>query len=185
MSSGKVLQVIGPVVDVEFPLDEKLPEINDALKIKESDGKTLTTEVALELGDGVVRTIAMDGTDGLQRGMEVENTGASISVPVGDDTLGRVFNVLGEPVDNGPKFGPDAKRMPIHRDAPKYDDLNNATEILETGIKVIDLLAPYVRGGKIGLFGGAGVGKTVLIQELIHNIAQGHNGISVFTGTYP
>ena len=182
MSSGKVLQVIGPVVDVEFPLDEKLPEINDALKIKESDGKTLTTEVALELGDGVVRTIAMDGTDGLQRGMEVENTGASISVPVGDDTLGRVFNVLGEPVDNGPKFGPDAKRMPIHRDAPKYDDLNNATEILETGIKVIDLLAPYVRGGKIGLFGGAGVGKTVLIQELIHNIAQGHNGISVFTG---
>lgn len=182
MSSGKVLQVIGPVVDVEFPLDEKLPEINDALKIKESDGKTLTTEVALELGDGVVRTIAMDGTDGLQRGMEVENTGASISVPVGDDTLGRVFNVLGEPVDNGPKFGPDAKRMPIHCDAPKYDDLNNATEILETGIKVIDLLAPYVRGGKIGLFGGAGVGKTVLIQELIHNIAQGHNGISVFTG---
>ena len=159
MSSGKVLQVIGPVVDVEFPLDEKLPEINDALKIKESDGKTLTTEVALELGDGVVRTIAMDGTDGLQRGMEVENTGASISVPVGDDTLGRVFNVLGEPVDNGPKFGPDAKRMPIHRDAPKYDDLNNATEILETGIKVIDLLAPYVRGGKIGLFGGAGVGE--------------------------
>ena len=182
MSSGKVLQVIGPVVDVEFPLDEKLPEINDALKIKESDGKTLTTEVALELGDGVVRTIDMAGTDGLQRGMEVENTGASISVPVGDDTLGRVFNVLGEPVDNGPKFGPDAKRMPIHRDAPKSDELNNNTEILETGIKVIDLLAPYVRGGKIGLFGGAGVGKTVLIQELIHNIAQGHNGISVFTG---
>lgn len=182
MSTGKVLQVIGPVVDVEFPLDEKLPEINDALKIKESDDKVLTTEVALELGDGVVRTIAMDGTDGLQRGMEVENTGAAISVPVGDDTLGRVFNVLGEPVDNGPKFGPDAKRMPIHRDAPKYDGLNNNTEILETGIKVIDLLAPYVRGGKIGLFGGAGVGKTVLIQELIHNIAQGHNGISVFTG---
>ena len=182
MSSGKVVQVVGPVVDIEFPLDEKLPEINDALKIKESDDKTLTTEVALELGDRVVRTIAMDGTDGLQRGMEVENTGAPISVPVGDDTLGRVFNVLGEPVDNGPKFGPDAKRMPIHRDAPKYDELNNNTEILETGIKVIDLLAPYVRGGKIGLFGGAGVGKTVLIQELIHNIAQGHNGISVFTG---
>ena len=182
MSSGKVVQVVGPVVDIEFPLDEKLPEINDALKIKESDNKTLTTEVALELGDGVVRTIAMDGTDGLQRGMEVENTGAPISVPVGDDTLGRVFNVLGEPVDNGPKFGPDAKRMPIHRAAPKNDELNNNTEILETGIKVIDLLAPYVRGGKIGLFGGAGVGKTVLIQELIHNIAQGHNGISVFTG---
>lgn len=181
-TTGKVVQVIGPVVDVEFPADEKLPEINTALKIQEADDKTLTVEVALELGDGVVRTIAMDGTDGLKRGMDVENTGASISVPVGDDTLGRVFNVLGEPIDGGPEFGKDAQRMPIHRDAPKYDDLNNETEILETGIKVIDLLAPYVRGGKIGLFGGAGVGKTVLIQELIHNIAQGHNGISVFTG---
>ena len=181
-TTGKVVQVIGPVVDVEFPADEKLPEINTALKIQEADDKTLTVEVALELGDGVVRTIAMDGTDGLKRGMDVENTGASISVPVGDDTLGRVFNVLGEPIDGGPEFGEDAQRMPIHRDAPKYDDLNNETEILETGIKVIDLLAPYVRGGKIGLFGGAGVGKTVLIQELIHNIAQGHNGISVFTG---
>lgn len=182
MSAGKVSQVIGPVVDVEFPQDEKLPEINTALKIHLADDKTLTVEVALELGDGLVRTIAMDGTDGLQRGMTVENTNASISVPVGDDTLGRVFNVLGEPIDGGPEFGPDAKRMPIHRDAPKYTDLNNSTEILETGIKVIDLLEPYVRGGKIGLFGGAGVGKTVLIQELIHNIAQGHNGISVFTG---
>ncbi|WP_367342001.1 F0F1 ATP synthase subunit beta [Limosilactobacillus sp.] len=182
MSAGKVLQVIGPVVDVEFPQDEKLPEINTALKIKMADDKTLTVEVALELGDGVVRTIAMDGTEGLQRGEEVENTNAPISVPVGDDTLGRVFNVLGEPVDDGPEFGPDAKRMPIHRDAPKYTDLNNSTEVLETGIKVIDLLEPYVRGGKVGLFGGAGVGKTVLIQELIHNIAQGHNGISVFTG---
>ena len=181
-TTGKVVQVIGPVVDVEFPADEKLPEINTALKIQEADDKTLTVEVALELGDGIVRTIAMDGTDGLKRGMNVENTGASISVPVGDDTLGRVFNVLGEPIDGGPEFGEDAQRMPIHRDAPKYDDLNNETEILETGIKVIDLLAPYVRGGKIGLFGGAGVGKTVLIQELIHNIAQGHNGISVFTG---
>ena len=181
-TTGKVVQVIGPVVDIEFPLDEKLPEINTALKIQEADDKTLTVEVALELGDGVVRTIAMDGTDGLKRGMAAENTDASISVPVGDDTLGRVFNVLGEPVDNGPEFGPDAQRMPIHRDAPKYEDLSNTTEVLETGIKVIDLLAPYVRGGKIGLFGGAGVGKTVLIQELIHNIAQGHNGISVFTG---
>ncbi|HIX35823.1 MAG TPA: F0F1 ATP synthase subunit beta [Candidatus Limosilactobacillus merdigallinarum] len=181
-TTGKVVQVIGPVVDVEFPLDEKLPDINTALKIHKAKDDTLTVEVALELGDGVVRTIAMDGTDGLTRGMEVENTDASISVPVGDDTLGRVFNVLGEPIDGGPEFGPDAKRMPIHRDAPKYTDLNNNTEILETGIKVIDLLAPYVRGGKIGLFGGAGVGKTVLIQELIHNIAQGHNGISVFTG---
>ncbi len=129
-----------------------------------------------------MRTIAMDGTDGLRRGMEVENTESSITVPVGDDTLGRVFNVLGDPIDGGAEFGPDAERMPIHRDAPSYDELNPTSEILETGIKVIDLLAPYVRGGKIGLFGGAGVGKTVLIQELIHNIAQGHNGISVFSG---
>ncbi|MCW3777856.1 F0F1 ATP synthase subunit beta [Levilactobacillus namurensis] len=182
MSTGKVVQVIGPVVDVEFPLNDELPDINTALNIKKDDGSVLVTEVALELGDGVMRTIAMDGTDGLRRGMEVENTKASISVPVGDDTLGRVFNVLGEPIDGGAEFGPDAERMSIHRDAPKYDELNPTTEILETGIKVIDLLEPYVRGGKIGLFGGAGVGKTVLIQELIHNIAQGHNGISVFTG---
>ncbi|WP_137602266.1 F0F1 ATP synthase subunit beta [Paucilactobacillus nenjiangensis] len=182
MSSGKVAQVIGPVVDVEFPLDNSLPDINTALDIKLADGNTLTVEVALELGDGIVRTIAMDATDGLQRGMDVENTEQSISVPVGDDTLGRMFNVLGNTIDGGAEFGPDAERNPIHRDAPEYDELNNATEVLETGIKVIDLLAPYVRGGKIGLFGGAGVGKTVLIQELIHNIAQGHNGISVFTG---
>jgi len=182
MSAGKIVQVIGPVVDVEFPLNDELPDINTALNIKKDDGSILVTEVALELGDGVMRTIAMDGTDGLRRGLEVENTGASISVPVGDDTLGRVFNVLGDPIDGGAEFGPDAERMPIHRDAPKYDELNPTTEILETGIKVIDLLEPYVRGGKIGLFGGAGVGKTVLIQELIHNIAQGHNGISVFTG---
>jgi len=181
-ATGKVVQVIGPVVDIEFPLDEKLPEINTALVIQMADDQTLTVEVTLELGDGVVRTIAMDATDGLKRGMEVTNTEGSISVPVGDEVLGRVFNVLGDTVDNGPQFGPDAQRMPIHRDAPKYEDLNDNTEILETGIKVIDLLAPYVRGGKIGLFGGAGVGKTVLIQELIHNIAQGHNGISVFTG---
>ena len=182
MSAGKIVQVIGPVVDVEFPLNDELPDINTALNIKKDDGSVLVTEVALELGDGVMRTIAMDGTDGLRRGLEVENTGASISVPVGDDTLGRVFNVLGDPIDGGAEFGPDAERMPIHRDAPKYDELNPTTEILETVIKVIDLLEPYVRGGKIGLFGGAGVGKTVLIQELIHNIAQGHNGISVFTG---
>ncbi|KZL40202.1 F0F1 ATP synthase subunit beta [Secundilactobacillus collinoides] len=182
MSSGKVVQVIGPVVDVEFPLSDKLPDINTALHIMKEDGSFLVTEVLLELGDGVMRTIAMDGTDGLRRGMEVENTESSISVPVGDDTLGRVFNVLGDPIDGGAEFGPDAERMPIHRDAPKYDELNPTSEILETGIKVIDLLAPYVRGGKIGLFGGAGVGKTVLIQELIHNIARGHNGISVFTG---
>ncbi|KRM67767.1 MULTISPECIES: F0F1 ATP synthase subunit beta [Apilactobacillus] len=182
MSTGKIVQVIGPVVDVEFPTDVKLPDINTALKVKKSENEDLITEVAIELGDGVVRTIAMDGTDGLRRGMEVENTESPISVPVGDDTLGRVFNVLGETIDGGPEFDKDAERWPIHRDAPEYDELNPSAEILETGIKVIDLLAPYIRGGKVGLFGGAGVGKTVLIQELIHNIAQGHNGISVFTG---
>ena len=182
MSTGKVVQVIGPVVDVEFSLNDKLPDINNALIIQKDNDDTLTVEVSLELGDGVVRTVAMDGTDGLRRGMTVEDTGSSISVPVGKETLGRVFNVLGETIDGGPEFGPDAERNPIHRDAPKYDELTTSTEVLETGIKVIDLLAPYVRGGKIGLFGGAGVGKTVLIQELIHNIAQEHNGISVFTG---
>lgn len=182
MSSGKIVQVIGPVIDVEFSLDAKLPDINTALRVIKDDGTFLVTEVTLELGDGVMRTIAMDGTEGLRRGMEVINTGNSISVPVGDDTLGRVFNVLGDPIDGGAKFGSDTKRMAIHRNAPRYDELNPTSEILETGIKVIDLLAPYVRGGKIGLFGGAGVGKTVLIQELIHNIAHGHNGISVFTG---
>ncbi|MCW6126019.1 F0F1 ATP synthase subunit beta [Lactiplantibacillus plantarum] len=182
MSTGKVVQVIGPVVDVEFSLNDKLPDINNALIIQKNNDDTLTVEVSLELGDGVVRTVAMDGTDGLRRGMTVEDTGSSITVPVGKETLGRVFNVLGETIDGGPEFGPDAERNPIHRDAPKYDELTTSTEVLETGIKVIDLLAPYVRGGKIGLFGGAGVGKTVLIQELIHNIAQEHNGISVFTG---
>lgn len=182
MSTGKVIQVIGPVVDVEFSLNDKLPDINNALIIQKDNDDTLTVEVSLELGDGVVRTVAMDGTDGLRRGMTVEDTGSSITVPVGKETLGRVFNVLGETIDGGPEFGPDAERNPIHRDAPKYDELTTSTEVLETGIKVIDLLAPYVRGGKIGLFGGAGVGKTVLIQELIHNIAQEHNGISVFTG---
>ena len=182
MSSGKVVQIIGPVVDVEFPLDQPLPKINNALKVKRSDGSELVVEVTVELGDGVMRTIAMDSTDGLQRGAVVEDTGASISVPVGKETLGRVFNVLGDPIDNGPEFGEDARRDPIHRAAPAYDELSNGTEILETGIKVIDLLEPYVKGGKVGLFGGAGVGKTVLIQELIHNIAEEHNGISVFTG---
>ena len=182
MSSGKVVQVIGPVVDVQFPLSESLPDIDDALKVKREDGTELVIEVALELGDGIMRTVAMDSTDGLKRGAEVEGTGASISVPVGKDTLGRVFNVLGNTIDNGPEFDEDHSRNPIHRDAPKYDQLSTGIEILETGIKVIDLLAPYIKGGKIGLFGGAGVGKTVLIQELIHNIAQEHNGISVFTG---
>ncbi|RRG18558.1 F0F1 ATP synthase subunit beta [Weissella viridescens] len=183
MSTGQIVQIIGPVVDVAFPSGTDLPAINNALKVdRGADKEDLTVEVSLELGDGVVRTIAMDSTDGLQRGMQVTDTGAPIEVPVGDDTLGRMFNVLGETIDKGPQFSPDAERMPIHREAPAYDELATSTEVLETGIKVIDLLAPYIRGGKTGLFGGAGVGKTVLIQELIHNIAQGHNGISVFTG---
>ncbi|MCM0582583.1 F0F1 ATP synthase subunit beta [Weissella diestrammenae] len=182
MSTGRVVQVIGPVVDVQFPLDSQIPDINNALIIDKGELGSLTVEVSLALGDGVVRTIAMDSTDGLQRGMAVEDTENPISVPVGEVTLGRVFNVLGQVIDGGEALGDDIERDPIHRDAPAYDQLATSTEVLETGIKVIDLLAPYVRGGKIGLFGGAGVGKTVLIQELIHNIAQGHNGISVFTG---
>ncbi|MFT8461351.1 MAG: F0F1 ATP synthase subunit beta, partial [Liquorilactobacillus ghanensis] len=179
---GKVVQVIGPVVDVQFPLSESLPEINNALRVKRTDGSELVIEVSLELGDGMMRTVAMDSTDGVQRGADVIDTGSSITVPVGKETLGRVFNVLGNPIDGGKEFDDKAHRNPIHRSVPPYDQLNTKIEILETGIKVIDLLAPYIKGGKIGLFGGAGVGKTVLIQELIHNIAQEHNGISVFTG---
>lgn len=182
MTTGKVVQVIGPVVDVAFDEGAEIPEINNALLVDLGDDKTLTIEVSLALGNGVVRTIAMDGTDGLQRGMAVTDTGKPIEVPVGEATLGRVFNVLGQPIDNAGAIDASVARHPIHRDAPEYDELTTSREILETGIKVIDLLAPYIRGGKIGLFGGAGVGKTVLIQELIHNIAQGHNGISVFTG---
>ncbi len=183
---GRVVEVKGPVVDVLFD-DENLPKINDALTIKitkdENNGIEidLTLEVALHIGNKKVRCIAMDSTDGLSRGMKVLSTNNPISVPVGDETLGRVFNVLGQPIDNkeAPK---NAKRMPIHREAPKLDELSSNVEILETGIKVVDLLAPYIKGGKIGLFGGAGVGKTVLIQELIHNVAQEHGGISVFAG---
>lgn len=184
MSSGKIVQVIGPVVDVEFSLDQSLPDINNALIVyKKDEQKTkVVLEAALELGDGVIRTIAMESTDGLQRGMEVIDTGASISVPVGTDTLGRVFNVLGDTIDLEAPFPDEAPRSGIHKKAPDFDELSTSTEILETGIKVIDLLAPYLKGGKVGLFGGAGVGKTVLIQELIHNIAQEHGGISVFTG---
>ena len=182
MSKGEIVQVIGPVVDVEFPLDKDLPDINNALRVTNNNGDTLVLEVTLELGDGVLRTISMESTDGLRRGMEVEDTGGPISVPVGKDTLGRVFNVLGDPIDGGPALGKDVKREGIHEEAPKYDELSTSEEILETGIKVIDLLEPYVRGGKVGLFGGAGVGKTTIIQELIHNIAQEHGGISVFTG---
>ena len=182
MSKGEIVQVIGPVVDVEFPLDKDLPDINNALRVTNNNGDTLVLEVTLELGDGVLRTISMESTDGLRRGMEVEDTGAPISVPVGKDTLGRVFNVLGDPIDGGPVLGKDVKREGIHKEAPKYDELSTSEEILETGFKVIDLLEPYVRCGKVGLFGGAGVGKTTIIQELIHNIAQEHGGISVFTG---
>ena len=187
MNKGKVIQVMGPVVDVKFEHGH-LPELNNALKIKyeaQSDSEAsvdLTLEVALHLGNDTVRTIAMASTDGVVRDMEVVDTGAPISVPVGPETLGRVFNVLGEPIDLKPELGPEVRRDSIHRDPPKFDELTTKTEILETGIKVIDLLAPYVKGGKIGLFGGAGVGKTVLIQELIHNIAQEHGGISVFAG---
>ncbi len=185
MNKGRVTQVMGPVVDVTF--DEKLPEINHAIHIKHTfEGSTpdidLTLEVGLHLGDNAVRTIAMDSTDGVFRGMEAIDMEKPISVPVGDKTLGRIFNVLGEEIDERDPVGDSVERMPIHRQAPKLDEIRSETEILETGIKVVDLLAPYVKGGKIGLFGGAGVGKTVLIQELIHNVAQEHGGISVFAG---
>jgi len=186
VANGYVVEVKGPVVDVVFDTGD-LPKINDALVIKVSKEENnnieinLTLEVAIHIGNRKVRCIAMDSTDGLVRGMEVINTGAPISVPVGKETLGRVFNVLGMPIDNKEELK-DVKRMPIHREAPKLEDLSSNVEILETGIKVVDLLAPYIKGGKIGLFGGAGVGKTVLIQELIHNVAEEHGGISVFTG---
>ena len=184
MSNGRVTQVMGPVIDVRFEHNE-VPEINNALIIevpKEDGTFELTLEVALQLGDDVVRTIAMDSTDGVQRGMEVQNTGKDISVPVGEVTLGRVFNVLGDTIDLEDKLDGSVRRDPIHRQSPNFDELSTEVEILETGIKVVDLLAPYIKGGKIGLFGGAGVGKTVLIQELINNIAQEHGGISVFLG---
>ena len=183
---GKIVEVKGPVVDVEF--EKEMPNINDALVCKipasENNGVeiNLTLEVELHVGNRVVRCIAMDSTDGLVRGMKVVSTGAPISVPVGQATLGRVFNVLGETIDNGEQIDSSVERMPIHREAPKLEDLSTKVEILETGIKVIDLLAPYIKGGKVGLFGGAGVGKTVLIQELIHNVAEQHGGISVNVG---
>ena len=183
---GRVVEVKGPVVDVLFD-DGNMPKINEALTIKipkeENNGVpiNLTLEVALHIGNKKVRCIAMDSTDGLVRGMKVEALGEPISVPVGPQTLGRVFNVLGEAIDRKGAVECEQK-MPIHRDAPKLDELSTNVEILETGIKVVDLLAPYIKGGKIGLFGGAGVGKTVLIQELIHNVAEEHGGISVFSG---
>lgn len=184
MNKGRVTQIMGPVVDVKFD-GGKLPEIYNALTVKQSNENgsiNLTFEVALHLGDDTVRTVAMSSTDGLVRGTEVEDTGKPISVPVGDVTLGRVFNVLGDAIDLDGEVPADVHRDPIHRQAPAFEELSTKVEILETGIKVVDLLAPYIKGGKIGLFGGAGVGKTVLIQELINNIAQEHGGISVFAG---
>ena len=176
---GTVIQVVGPVLDIRFA-DDHLPQLLSAIEIPHGD-HTIVAEVAQHIGDNVVRCIAMSSTDGLQRGVDAIDTGASISVPVGEECLGRVFNLLGQPIDNGEEVK-GAERWPIHRPAPAYDQQEAATEILETGIKVIDLICPYAKGGKIGLFGGAGVGKTVLIQELIYNIATAHNGYSVFTG---
>ena len=176
---GTVIQVVGPVLDIRFPEDH-LPELLSAIEVVQDD-RTVVAEVAQHIGDNVVRCIAMSSTDGLQRGIEAVDTGKAITVPVGEACLGRVFNLLGKPIDNKP--APAAQEYwPIHRPAPSYDEQQPATEILETGIKVVDLICPYAKGGKIGLFGGAGVGKTVLIQELIYNIATAHNGYSVFTG---
>ncbi|MFB3066580.1 MAG: F0F1 ATP synthase subunit beta, partial [Planctomycetota bacterium] len=182
-SYGKIVQVIGPVIDVEFPAD-KIPKIYDALELDEKAGDIeirLVAEVQQDLGRNQVRAVAMSSTDGVVRGMPVKDTGSPITVPVGEECLGRVFNLLGEPVDNkGPVNA--KKRWPIHREAPKFHTLSVKTEPFETGIKVVDLLAPYAKGGKTGLFGGAGVGKTVIIMELIHNVAQHHGGYSVFCG---
>ncbi len=177
---GKITQIIGAVLDIKFS-EGSLPEINEAIQIPLADGKRLVVEVSQHLGDDTVRCIAMGPTDGLVRGMDAEATGASITIPVGEQTLGRMFNVLGEPIDEvaPPK---NVEYMPIHRKAPSFEEQATSTEMLETSIKVVDLLCPYQKGGKIGLFGGAGVGKTVLIQELIHNIATEHDGYSVFTG---
>ena len=176
---GKITQIISAVIDIKFT-EGNLPEINSAINIKTNDGSKLVVEVAQHLGDDTVRCIALGPTDGLVRGMEAEATGAPISVPVGEQTLGRMFNVLGDPIDNKP--APEVEHMPIHRKAPAFVEQATNTEMLDTGIKVVDLLCPYQKGGKIGLFGGAGVGKTVLIQELIRNIATEHGGYSVFTG---
>ena len=178
-NKGTVIQVMGPVLDIRFA-DDQLPQLLSAIEVPNGD-TTIVAEVAQHIGDNVVRCIAMSSTDGLQRGTEATDTGAPICVPVGDECLGRVFNLLGQPIDNKPA-AQAAESWPIHRPAPSYEEQQPATEILETGIKVIDLICPYAKGGKIGLFGGAGVGKTVLIQELIYNIATAHNGYSVFTG---
>ncbi|ATG21259.1 F0F1 ATP synthase subunit beta [Ralstonia mannitolilytica] len=185
MESGSIVQCIGPVVDIQFPRD-KMPKIYDALVLEDSDEKSfaekgLTFEVEQQLGDGVVRTIAMGSSDGLRRGMRVVNTGAPISVPVGHGTLGRIMDVLGRPIDEAGPIASDERRS-IHQKAPKFDELSPSVDLLETGIKVIDLVCPFAKGGKVGLFGGAGVGKTVNMMELINNIAKQHSGLSVFAG---
>ncbi|MFT7223890.1 MAG: F-type H+-transporting ATPase subunit beta [Cellvibrionaceae bacterium] len=177
MSSGRIVQIIGAVIDIEFPRDS-VPKVYDALKVTDKD---LTLEVQQQLGDGVVRAIAMGSSEGVSRGLEVSNTGAPISVPVGIETLGRIMDVLGNPIDECGEIG-EKERMPIHRQAPAYDELAASEELLETGIKVIDLVCPFAKGGKVGLFGGAGVGKTVNMMELINNIATEHSGLSVFAG---
>jgi len=183
MNKGRIVEIMGAVLDVEFP--DELPAIYNALEIDvttDAGRIFLVSEVQQHLGDNKVRAVAMDSTDGLARGMEVTDTGRAITVPVGEVTLGRLFNLIGDPIDEGDPIPDDVLRWPIHRAAPGFEDLNPTVEIFETGIKVIDLLAPYVKGGKVGLFGGAGVGKTVLIQEMIHNLATEHGGISVFCG---
>ena len=179
LNKGKLVQIIGPVIDVKF--EDQLPDIYNALEVYDDNGQKLVSEVHSHNGNNVVRAVAMTGTDGLRRGLEVVDTGKPIQVPVGRQTLGRIFNVLGEPVDNGEPISADLMDS-IHKEAPSFEQQGTDSEILETGIKVVDLLAPYLKGGKIGLFGGAGVGKTVLIQELINNIAKGHGGLSVFAG---
>ena len=178
-NTGTVVQVVGPVLDIRFP-DGQLPNLNHAVTLKNGD-RTIVTEVAQQIGDGIVRCVAMSSTDGLVRGTEAVDTGSPITVPVGEACLGRIFDLMGNPLDDQP-IDPKLERWPIHREAPSYAEQESSTEILETGIKVVDLICPYAKGGKIGLFGGAGVGKTVLIQELIYNIATEHNGYSVFTG---
>src|SRR5687768_5237714 len=182
MTKGTIVQVLGPTVDVEFPSD-KLPSILNAIRIEDpARGIKVTIEAALHIGDNVVRCVAMSSTDGLMRGMEALDTGLPIAVPVGEQGLGRIFNVLGETIDGKGPVPDPGKTMPIHRTSPKFEDMETTASVFETGIKVVDLMAPYARGGKIGLFGGAGVGKTVLIQELIRNIATEHGGFSVFAG---
>ena len=184
--SGHISQIIGPVIDVHFDTEgldaEKvLPKIHDALTVKRPDGSDLVIEVQQHIGEDTVRTVAMDNTDGLQRGLEVKPTGSPIVMPAGDQIKGRMLNVIGRPIDGMSSLSQEGA-YPIHREAPKFEELSTSKEMLATGIKVIDLLEPYMKGGKIGLFGGAGVGKTVLIMELINNIAKGHNGYSVFAG---